>query len=219
MIPPTTGAVAAPAFRALVAGDIPTLDAAKIASGTLDAARLDTAQTFSMQQVIGFSSGNIQLNRPQLFIERGTTSPSGANPATNAGKAHFTMDIDSGNNPSIELHRGKTGSGNQGIACYIDFGFSDDADYDARILMQAATVLEILGAAHFIYNGTGKLGVKRTPTAASCSIDVDSGLGVNGTKVVGPRGAAITAPAATIADCQRAINDIISRLQAHGLIS
>lgn len=37
---PASGSAAAPAFRALVAADIPDLAAAKIASGTLDAARL-----------------------------------------------------------------------------------------------------------------------------------------------------------------------------------
>ena len=39
---PTSGGSAAPAFRALVAGDIPSLDAAKITTGTFNAARLPT---------------------------------------------------------------------------------------------------------------------------------------------------------------------------------
>ena len=39
---PTSGGSAAPAFRVLVAGDIPNLDAAKITTGTFNAARLPT---------------------------------------------------------------------------------------------------------------------------------------------------------------------------------
>jgi hypothetical protein len=39
---PTTGAAAVPTFRALVAADIPTLDAAKVGTGEFDAARIPT---------------------------------------------------------------------------------------------------------------------------------------------------------------------------------
>ncbi len=42
---PTTGSPAAPAFRALVAADVPNLDAAKITSGTLPIVRGGTGQT------------------------------------------------------------------------------------------------------------------------------------------------------------------------------
>jgi hypothetical protein len=73
--------------------------------------------------------------------------------------------------------------------------------------------------AHVIMAPAGSVGVGRTPSAAGARLDVASGIGINGLKVVGPRGAAVAAPAATVGDCQRAINDLVARLQAHGLIS
>lgn len=54
------------------------------------------------------------------------------------------------------------------------------------------------------------------------NINTASGLQVQGTKVVGARGSAVTAPTggATVdAEARTAINTIISRLQAHGLIA
>jgi len=54
------------------------------------------------------------------------------------------------------------------------------------------------------------------------NVNANSQYRVGGTKVVGARGAAVTAPAggATIdTQARTAINDLISRLQAHGLIS
>lgn len=57
---PTTGGSAAPTFRALVANDIPTLDAAKITTGTLGVVNGGTGQSTYTdgQLLIGNSTGN-----------------------------------------------------------------------------------------------------------------------------------------------------------------
>jgi len=59
-------------------------------------------------------------------------------------------------------------------------------------------------------------------TSFNCTAGGGHAYYFNSVQVVGARGSAVTAPAATIADCQRAINDIISRLSSaagHGLIT
>ena len=56
---PTSGGAATPAFRALVAADVPDISAAKITSGTLDAARLPT-HTHSAADV---TSGTLVIGR------------------------------------------------------------------------------------------------------------------------------------------------------------
>jgi len=52
---------------------------------------------------------------------------------SNSGNARFLMNVDSGNNPSIELHTGATDF-NQGSAAYIDFASDDNSDFNARII-------------------------------------------------------------------------------------
>jgi hypothetical protein len=53
---PTTGSAAAPSFRALVAADIPSLDAAKIATGTIATARLGSGSAISSTCLLGNST-------------------------------------------------------------------------------------------------------------------------------------------------------------------
>lgn len=65
---PTSGGAATPAFRALVADDVPNISAAKITSGTLDAARLPT-HTHSAADI---TSGTLAVGRGGTGI---TTTP------------------------------------------------------------------------------------------------------------------------------------------------
>lgn len=53
---PTTGSAAAPSFRALVAADIPSLDASKIGSGTIATARLGSGSATSSTCLLGNST-------------------------------------------------------------------------------------------------------------------------------------------------------------------
>lgn len=66
---PTSGGAATPAFRALVEADVPNISAAKITSGTLDAARLPT-HTHSAADI---TSGTLAVGRGGTGI---TTTPS-----------------------------------------------------------------------------------------------------------------------------------------------
>jgi len=75
---PTTGAAAAPTFRSLVAADIPTLDAAKIGTGQLAAARvLSTVTNSRCVRVDG--SGNLTVAAIDCTTNAGDTIA----PATN----------------------------------------------------------------------------------------------------------------------------------------
>ena len=56
----------------------------------------------------------------------------------NDGNARMLFNIDFNNNPSIELHAGKTGF-TKGNVTYIDFVVTDDVDYDVRFAMADAT--------------------------------------------------------------------------------
>jgi hypothetical protein len=78
---PTTGSATTPAFRTLVAADIPSLDASKITSGTIATARLATGTattttflrgdqtwaTISSSGTPGGSNGQIQFNNSSSF--------------------------------------------------------------------------------------------------------------------------------------------------------
>ena len=80
---------------------------------------------------------------------------------TNNGNARFLLNVDTNNNPSIELHRGKTGF-NQASALFIDFGWDDDTDHNARIIMQAADTLQFIGSSDYCFNGSGDVGIGKT---------------------------------------------------------
>ena len=53
----------------------------------------------------------------------------------------------------------------------------------------------------------------------SSNLNVAGTYRVAGTQVVGARGAAVVDAAATTTDLQRAVNEILGRLRAHGLIA
>lgn len=88
-------------------------------------------------------------------------------------------------------------------------------------------VRNVLGAGSWIFrnNADSASLVSISDASGQGVVNVETASGeyrVNGTKVVGPRGAAITAPTggATVdAEARTAIGVIISRLQAHGLIA
>ena len=67
---PTTGSAAAPSFRALVAGDIPSLDAGKIGTGTLSIARggTNSGTTLNNNRVM-ISSGSAVVEAPAITLE------------------------------------------------------------------------------------------------------------------------------------------------------
>ncbi len=100
---PSSGSSASATFRALVAADIPSLDAAKITSGTLDSARIPTlnqnttGNAATATSVAGGSAGQIlyqSATGTTSFVDstgavsgyvlkyNGSSAPSWANPAT-----------------------------------------------------------------------------------------------------------------------------------------
>lgn len=80
---PTTGSPAAPTFRALVAGDIPNLDAAKITSGTLAVAQGGTGQataSAAINALVPAQTGNSgkYLSTDGTSVSWVTATPTGA---------------------------------------------------------------------------------------------------------------------------------------------
>lgn len=92
---PTSGAAAAPTFRALVAADVPELDAAKIASGTLadgrlaaTVARLHVAQSWTAVQ----SMRGAAANQPATFRMMPTGTPASYRSAFEFWRTDFDAD-------------------------------------------------------------------------------------------------------------------------------
>lgn len=73
------------------------------------------------------------------------------------------------------------------------------------------------GNIQFDTDGANQIGLASSLRPSRICLTTDVMIG--GNKIIGTRGASIPAPAATVASCQTAINTIISRMVAHGLIS
>jgi hypothetical protein len=91
---PTTGAAAAPTFRALVADDVPNISAAKITSGTLDAARLPT-HTHSAADI---TSGTLGVGRGGTGI---TTTPTNGQIPIGNGSGYVAAAITAGSGITV----------------------------------------------------------------------------------------------------------------------
>ena len=104
----------------------------------------------------------------QMLQQRPAAS-SGAVWGGNGGNARFMLGVDSQNNAALELDRGKLGF-NRGSALYIDFAFSDDADYDARFIMTDAGLLQLTGNANFAYTGSGNVGIGTTSPLSTLAV-------------------------------------------------
>lgn len=132
------------------------------------------------------------------------------------------------------LYIGKSSGG----AAYVDgkeLVLRNTSGYGLRVAMNGATSALYMdnqqpgvGYSEFNIRGLPLVlwgdGAAITATVNAAGINLAAGkvLQVNGTSVVGPRGTAVAAPAggATIdAESRTAINALISRLQAHGLIA
>jgi len=109
----------------------------------------------------------------QMLQQRPAAS-SGAVWGGNGGNARFMLGVDSQNNAALELDRGKLGF-NQGSALYIDFAFSDDADYDARFIMTDAGLLQLTGDASFAYTGSGNVGIGTASATDKLTIEGATG--------------------------------------------
>lgn len=109
---PTSGGAAAPAFRALVANDIPVLDAAKISSGTIATARLGSGSADASTFLRGdqtYTDELVDSSNPQLTLAH--TSGSKFTRLQVDTNKNLTIGQDSPNyNPTLELKYGQPNS-------------------------------------------------------------------------------------------------------------
>jgi hypothetical protein len=100
----------------------------------------------------------------------------------NNGNARFLMNVDGTNNPSIELHRGRSGF-NQATALFIDWAWGNDSDRNARWIMQSSTKLEFTstGALNYEFSNAGDvqitggdLSVGTTTTSSKLTVAGDA---------------------------------------------
>lgn len=91
---PTTGAAATPAFRALVSDDVPNISAAKITSGTLDAARLPT-HTHSAADI---TSGTLAIGRGGTGV---TSTPTNGQVLIGNGSGYVAAAITAGSGVTV----------------------------------------------------------------------------------------------------------------------
>lgn len=101
---PATGSAAAPTFRALVAADIPSLDAAKITSGTMATARLGSGTANSST----FLRGDSTWGTPTAAAGGSPTQFQFNNSGAISGSSNFTFTSATG---QVTLNQG--GNGNQ----------------------------------------------------------------------------------------------------------
>jgi hypothetical protein len=82
------------------------------------------------------------------------------------------MNIDTYNNPSIELHRGKTGF-NQATALFIDWAWADYADRNARWIMKASNLLEFTskGSLDYAFTNDGNVGIGTTTPNSKLTLE------------------------------------------------
>ena len=86
---PASGGAAAPAFRALVAGDVPALDASKITSGVFSDARVDDGITLAnLTQVTTRSFADLQ-NIPSAFAPAAHALTGSAHTASGLTTGHY----------------------------------------------------------------------------------------------------------------------------------
>jgi len=112
-----------------------------------------------------------------IHIEKGTDSV-----GLNNGNARVLLNVDANNNPSLEFHRGKNGFLQGGLAGFIDFCYTSDADFDFRIGMYSATQL-ILQAATANFSIFDKFKFINSNAALLINTTADNGtdkLQVNG---------------------------------------
>ena len=98
----------------------------------------------------------------------------------NTGNARFLMNVDTNNNPSMEFHHGTAGC-TQGTALYEDWAWTNNADYDFRWIMQAATALTTTGSAVMQLNngnGTSVLRVGPSITTSASTVDIGGNLSI-----------------------------------------
>ncbi|MBT9156686.1 MAG: hypothetical protein DDT37_01674 [Firmicutes bacterium] len=131
------GAVDYRVWRTFSGGTPATTGAiATIAALTVD----DTGLAAASEVVVTDGTANVGIGtatpRAKLHLEG-----AGMGDGRNTGNARFLMTVDGNNNPSIELHRGRTGFA-QGFAMFIDFAFADDVDHNARIIMVDPSLLQ-----------------------------------------------------------------------------
>jgi len=138
-----------------------------------------SAESWAFGQVgIGTSSPTSALevmadSDRQMLLQR-VAGSSGTISGQNLGNARFMMGVDTLQNTGLEFHRGMTGF-NQGQAIYIDFGYSDGADYDSRLIMRDAGLLRLTGNASFSYTGSGNVGIGTTNVTDKLTIQGPSG--------------------------------------------
>jgi len=93
---PTSGGAATPTFRSLVAGDVPSLDAAKITTGTFAKAMISSTGTWSAAEIPNHSaalltSGTVAVARLPGMIASGASHAAGIvpDPGSSAGSTKF----------------------------------------------------------------------------------------------------------------------------------
>jgi len=115
------------------------------------------------------SSLEVMANTDRQILLQRVAATSGTILGKNSGNARFMLGVDANQNAGLEFHRGATGFG-QGWALYIDFAYADDADYNARFIMESPDLLQLTGNANFAYTGTGNFGIGTTAPTATLEV-------------------------------------------------
>jgi hypothetical protein len=116
------------------------------------AVRVETNGAFEAENVTGTDSsvlalfGSTVLTQASGKVGVGTANPVAklhvegqlaGSVGTNDGNARVLVNLDTNNNPSIELHRGKDGFAH-GFAMYIDWAYLNDSDNNVRWIIYPA---------------------------------------------------------------------------------